>query len=197
LQFGPAWRLLYKSIANATRRSEAQRRWCRLALRFLPHSPLVIETEFKLQLGPAWRLLHLRQVPILLSSYYQFLLLFEKSHWRSLEFHNVGMTIHNSFVIAQLCQRWVDSIEKERWRWGPHRASYMYGRERWLGGRRGPHRASYMYGPERRLGGLGVHIDEAFHDGPGETIVSISLYGPNISLSDYMAITYMPVLPVD
>jgi hypothetical protein len=81
LQLGPAWRLLYKSIVNATRRSEAGRtlRWCTLALQFL-HAPLVIEFEFRLQLGPAWRLLYTREVPKLLASYNHFLLLFEKSH---------------------------------------------------------------------------------------------------------------------
>ena len=170
-QFGRAWRLLYKTIANATSRFEAQRRWCRLALRFLPQRPLVIEAEFKLQLGPAWRLLYPRQVAILLASYYQFLLVFEKSH---------PLQLQLAVWRQDLWSTVLDSNAKERWRWGPQRASYMYGTERWLGG-------------------LGLHIDEAFHDGPGETIVSISLYGPNISLyvCDYMPITYMPVLPVD
>ena len=79
LQFGPAWRLMYKSITEATRRDQAQWSWCTLALQFL-HAPLVIEFKFRLQLGPAWRLLYTREVPNLLASYNHFLLLFEKSH---------------------------------------------------------------------------------------------------------------------
>ena len=59
-----------------------ERRQSECVLNDRRHKPraLALETEFELQLGPAWRLLYARQVPILLASYFQFLLLFEKAH---------------------------------------------------------------------------------------------------------------------
>ena len=178
LQLGPAWRLLYKSIVNATRRSEAGRRWCTLALQFL-HAPLVIKFKFRMQLGPAWRLLYTREVPNLLASYNHFLLLFEKSHPL---YADLWMYLYQWMIDLYQCMNADQLMNLHRWTTcrrcnhaddqalnGPGHliasrhlfpASYHHFTDEAL-----HDWPSYLYAPERRLGGdMNYNADDDDHN---------------------------------